>query len=581
MWESYGAKVIISTDDIATREGCEALLRQANKIGPVAGIFNLAVVLRDSILENQNAQKFEECLGPKAIATRYLDEVSRKMCPNLKHFVVFSSVSCGRGNAGQCNYGMANSIMERIIEKRVSQGLPGKAIQWGAVGEVGLVADMIEDKLDMEIGGTLQQRISSCLQEMDPLMTTAEPIVGSMVVAEKRVAGDGKGNIIATVMNIMSIRDIKSISMDATLSELGMDSLMAVEIKQTLEREFELFLTPQDLRSLTFMKLQELAESRDKGTDHVKLKMANDDKPVGMAMLLRNLGDETNSDKTILRLTSKNDKAKYLSCALIIPGIEGVAGNAWHTIAASITLPTFVLQLSNAAELNTVEEIAKALIEDVHNEVLKNTEYFYLIGYSFGSMITLEVARLLEEAGMTGQVLLIDGSPEFLRQLAIGQMTEDYTEEIIQSVLVSGIIRTIFPDENPEDMFARISEFSSWEDRVNKLIELSQHQHVYSEPYLRKSADAFYKRLKVILAWDNKNIKKIKAPITLVRPTEVSVVDIDEDYELSKHTDGAISLKFIEGNHISMLENNKLPQIINDLDPELESDKVFEKYISY
>lgn len=580
MWESYGTKVLISTADIATREGCEELLRQANKIGPVAGIFNLAVVLRDSILENQNAQKFEESLGPKAIATKYLDEVSRKMCPNLKHFVVFSSVSCGRGNAGQCNYGMANSIMERIIERRAAQGLPGKAIQWGAVGEVGLVADMQEDKLDMEIGGTLQQRISSCLQEFDPLLGESEPVVASMVVAEKRVGSDGKGNIIATVMNIMSIRDIKSISMDATLSELGMDSLMAVEIKQTLEREFELFLTPQDLRSLTFMKLQELAESREKGTDQVKLKLAGEDKPTGVAMLLRNLGDETNSDKTILRLQSKNDKAKFLSCALIVPGIEGVAGNAWHTIAAAITLPTFVLQLTKTTKLNTVPEIAKALIDDIKNDVLKNTQYFYLVGYSFGALVTLEIARLLEESGMTGQVLLIDGAPEFLKQLAIGQMTEDYTEEIIQCVLVSGIIRTIFPDENPEDLFARISELTNWEDRVNKLIELSQNQHVYSEPYLRQSADALYKRLKVVLEADYSKMKPIKAPITLVRPTEVSIVDIDEDYGLSNFTEGAINLKFIEGNHISMLENNKLPHIINELDPEKESDKVFEKYIA-
>ncbi|XP_011052868.1 PREDICTED: fatty acid synthase-like, partial [Acromyrmex echinatior] len=65
---------------------------------------------------------------------------------------VFSSVSCGRGNAGQTNYGMANSIMERICEKRAEEGLPGLAIQWGAVGDVGLVADMQEDNKELIIG---------------------------------------------------------------------------------------------------------------------------------------------------------------------------------------------------------------------------------------------------------------------------------------------------------------------------------------------------------------------------------------------------------------------------------------------
>lgn len=52
--------------------------------------------------------------------------VTRQKCPDLDYFVVFSSVSCGRGNAGQSNYGFANSTMERICEQRHHDGLPGK-----------------------------------------------------------------------------------------------------------------------------------------------------------------------------------------------------------------------------------------------------------------------------------------------------------------------------------------------------------------------------------------------------------------------------------------------------------------------
>lgn len=43
--------------------------------------------------------------------------------------------------------------------------------------------------------------------------------------------------------------------MQATLPELGMDSMVAVEIKQFLEREKQVFLTPSDIRSLTFARL--------------------------------------------------------------------------------------------------------------------------------------------------------------------------------------------------------------------------------------------------------------------------------------------------------------------------------------
>jgi fatty acid synthase len=109
-------------------------------------------VLQDAFLENQTEADFVSSAGPKAVATSHLDELSRQICPHLRHFVVFSSVSCGRGNAGQTNYGMNNSIMERICEARIRDGLPGLAVQWGAVGDVGLVAAMQEENTDIVIG---------------------------------------------------------------------------------------------------------------------------------------------------------------------------------------------------------------------------------------------------------------------------------------------------------------------------------------------------------------------------------------------------------------------------------------------
>ncbi len=44
IWESYGANVIISTEDITTQSGVQNLLKTAVSLGPVSGIFNLAVV---------------------------------------------------------------------------------------------------------------------------------------------------------------------------------------------------------------------------------------------------------------------------------------------------------------------------------------------------------------------------------------------------------------------------------------------------------------------------------------------------------------------------------------------------------
>ncbi|EDW37967.1 GL12292 [Drosophila persimilis] len=365
LWKTYGCEVVINTADISTIEGCQKLLSEASKLGPVGGIFNLAVMLRDAIFSNQSLDQFVESFAPKAVATKHLDTLSRVFCPELEHFVVFSSVSCGRGNAGQTNYGMANSIMERIIECRHRDGLPGKAIQWGAVGEVGLVADMAEDKIDMEIGGTLQQRIASCLQELDYLLSAESPIVASMVVAEKRSGRSGNESIIDAVMNIMGIRDLKSVSLGTTLSEMGMDSLMAVEIKQTLERDFELVLSPQDLRSLTFQKLQEFVEAKEgENTDDIKMIFASDSNLLGMDLLLRNLGDEAHCDQVMIPLnTSAAPSKQSFPPNIIIPGLEGTAGQAWYHIGSNLQSRAVVLQLHQFASLETVQEIAEQSLE--------------------------------------------------------------------------------------------------------------------------------------------------------------------------------------------------------------------------
>jgi fatty acid synthase len=123
----------VSTADVTTGAGCEELIRMATALGPVGGIFNFAMVLNDGVLINKTVGNFEQSFAPKAIATEHLHEVSLKHCPKLEHFVVYSSVASGIGSPGQTTYGMANSIMERIIEKRHSMGLPAKALQLGKV----------------------------------------------------------------------------------------------------------------------------------------------------------------------------------------------------------------------------------------------------------------------------------------------------------------------------------------------------------------------------------------------------------------------------------------------------------------
>lgn len=407
-------------------------------------------------------------------------------------------------------------------------------------------------------------------------MLSQNPIVASMVVAEKRAGADGKMDVLATVMNIMSIRDIKSISMDVSLSELGMDSLMAVEIKQTLERDFEIFLSPQDLRSLTFQKLIDLSQSSE--IDKVKLKVASE-QPSGMELILRNLGREAESHHTILRLKSKDNNKNYSSCALIVPGIEGVAGVAWDVIATEIKLPTFIVQLTKTSGSTNIGDIIDGIIESVL-EVLKGTDYFYLIGYSFGSLVTMELAKRLEDKGFNGKLLMIDGAPKFLKQLAADQLSQNYTDEIIQHAVLSNTIRLVLPEQNLSEKLAQIYEATGWENRMDKLIELSEDQELYSKAYLRLSLTTMFERLKVVMEWSDDDEMMLKCTILLVRPTEVAIIDMDNDYGLSKYSRSKVAVKYIEGNHMTMLDNMELTTIINEYDPKTDQNNEFSEYIN-
>lgn len=262
-WKDMGVSVLVDTNDVTTSKGAENLLSVSNRLGPVGGIFNLAATLRDGLLENATEADFDAVCISKVDATKQLDVASRNLCKMLDYFVCFSSISCGRGNIGQTTYGLANSTMERICERRQMDGLVGTAIQWGAIGDTGLVIENLGDNKTI-IGGTLPQRIFSVLDCMDIFLQQNYAVLASMVVPEKSIAGSsGDVGLVRCVANVLGIKDLKNISDQFSLADLGMDSLMGAEIKQTLERNFDVVLSTEEIRFLTFGKLKVMQSGVD------------------------------------------------------------------------------------------------------------------------------------------------------------------------------------------------------------------------------------------------------------------------------------------------------------------------------
>lgn len=55
------------------------------------------------------------------------------------------------------------------------------------------------------------------------------------------------------------VRDVSSLNAESTLADLGLDSLMGVEVRQTLERDYDIVMTMREIRLLTINKLHELS----------------------------------------------------------------------------------------------------------------------------------------------------------------------------------------------------------------------------------------------------------------------------------------------------------------------------------
>ncbi|XP_076764194.1 fatty acid synthase-like [Xylocopa sonorina] len=558
LWKSYGVKIlVISNVDASKADDCEFILRSAEKQAPVDGIFNLAAILKDCLMENQTEKSFEESMKPKANITKQLDKLSRKICPNLRHFVVFSSLSCGRGTPGQTNYGMGNAVMERICERRAEEGLPGMAIQWGVVGDVGLAADLMENNQQLAIGGTLPQSISSCLEELDKFLVQSRPIIASMVVAEKRRGTNSANNILEAVMNIMNIKDLKAVTQSSSLAELGMDSMLAVEIIQTLERDFEVSITPKDIRSMTIAKLIEMsAKEIKKETEQVETTKAKIENLTGIQLFMKTINLVAINNEYCVELPTQCSENK--DEVFFIPGIEGTS-DAFMPLASKLKLRATCLQLgvNNSNAMQSIEDMAACLLPHVLTRI-KNRKDFVIVGYSFGSLIAIELVRKLESCALKGQLIIIDGSPNYLK-VAKSELYKTSTEDEFQNMLLTGIMKLINIECD-----INLRQCTNWNEKLDTFIKnVPDKMLIFSPENMKTIISLIYKRLNLCDTYNPSPLLPLKTPITLLKPTLPVIRLSDPAYGLRELTEGKVIVHTINGDHISILEHKNVAAIIN------------------
>lgn len=575
-WRRQGVQVLVSTQDASSLESARALVAEAAQLGPVGGIFNLAMVLRDGMLENQSPALFLDVSKPKYHGTMNLDRVSREACPELDYFVVFSSVSCGRGNSGQSNYGFANSCMERICEQRRQDGLPGLAVQWGAVGDVGVILETMGTN-DTVIGGTLPQRIASCLEVLELFLHQPHTVLSSFVLAEKKAAarsdGDGQQDLVKAVAHILGIRDLAGINMDSSLADLGLDSLMGVEVRQTLERQHDLVLSMREVRQLTLRRLQELSSTASANTELSSATSKEGsrarEQQLNWSTLLVNP-----EGPTLTRLNSVQSSERPL---FLVHPIEG-STTVFHSLATRLSVPTYGLQCTRAAPLDSIQSLAAYYIDCIRQ--VQPEGPYRVAGYSYGACVAFEMCSQLQAqqgaAPAHNSLFLFDGSHSYVlayTQSYRAKMTPGSEAEAEAEAICFFVQQ--FMDAEHGRLLKSLLQLSNLEERVAAAVDLVTKSHQgLDRQELSFAAHSFYHKLRAVEQYTPK--VKYHGNVTLLRAKTGSAYgqDLGADYNLSQVCDGKVSVHVIEGDHRTLLEGSGLESIIGIIHSSLAEPRV-------
>uniref|UniRef100_T1K1R7 Uncharacterized protein n=1 Tax=Tetranychus urticae TaxID=32264 RepID=T1K1R7_TETUR len=417
-----GVQTTISEHNLTNQDDCYHLFEQISSRS-IGGIFNCALVLSDALMADQNEETYEKVCSSKVKVTRNLDQLTRTFAPDCDYFVVFSSVACGRGNPGQTNYGLANSYMESICQERHKDGLHGLAIQWGFVGDVGFVVEKMGVKVE-SIRGTAAQRIHSCFSVLSRALAYPVPVLSSLVRSfDKKSLATDSGDIIKSISHILGIKDINSLDPNITLGELGMDSLMAIEVQQVLEKQFNISINSREIRALKISKLKEFSKQVKNGTQAASVSPGetNDSSnlPLNPLLLLQI------PTKLTHNLNEHNQFDKSTSPVYYLPPIEGNY-DLMQGLIDGVKRPVIGLNWTYDLAPFTSLEAAAIYMADQLTKLHQSDDKIDMLGYSFGGLVAFAVSSELENRYLTNngkgpivsRLVLIDSDPETLKHAA-------------------------------------------------------------------------------------------------------------------------------------------------------------------
>ncbi len=246
---------------------------------PLRGVFHAAGSLADGLLPQQDWPRFARVMGAKVAGAGALHALTQG--DPLDYFVLFSSIASLLGAPGQGNHAAANAYLDALAHQRRAAGLPGLSVNWGAWAEVGAVArDDRERRIRLQGVGVMtpvegiaalecalesgQAQVAAAVIDWERLRgrragAAAHSLLTDVLgVAAAPVAPAGPGlrqrlaeapaarrapllaaHVAARVTRVLGLAD-GSLDLHRPLNEMGLDSLMAVELRNQLKMDLKL-----------------------------------------------------------------------------------------------------------------------------------------------------------------------------------------------------------------------------------------------------------------------------------------------------------------------------------------------------
>lgn len=151
----FGCAIDCCAGDVADFDFLQKTIERAGR--PIAGVMQMAMVLRDTAFSNMTYPSWAQVVQPKEQGTWNLH---RLLPQDLDFFVLFGSVSGTLASYGQANYAAANAFLDAFVHFRHSQGLPASVLDIAAVGDVGYVASTkdVAERIGRTVGRMMSEQ---------------------------------------------------------------------------------------------------------------------------------------------------------------------------------------------------------------------------------------------------------------------------------------------------------------------------------------------------------------------------------------------------------------------------------------